>query len=192
MPSIALATAVDGNAVAEVEAIAVGMKDRTATHDVVTVDRAAIAAGVDNETELIHLPTGTLVAVVAPPWVLTQLRDRLPDHHDARGDWPSLRAVFRTTYADCHAVAIVPGRGCMAYRSPMATRPLFYRASHEGLQVATVIRGLLAAAPSRVNAAGLAPFLIPQMCDPTVTAWEGIHRLQPGHLLTWHAGELCC
>ncbi|MGH3943030.1 MAG: asparagine synthase-related protein [Pseudonocardiaceae bacterium] len=73
----------------------------------------------------------------------------------------------------------------------MSNRPVFYSIGDDAsVLVASQIRGIRNAQPARLDVAGLASFLVPQLCDPTGTCWHGIHRLPPGHLLTWWDGQI--
>ncbi|RKS04998.1 asparagine synthase [Nocardiopsis sp. Huas11] len=128
------------------------------------------------------------VVVDAPAWLLRQL--------------PSPRASTLTTIdsvvswlghlkGDAHAVVVLPGHRLVAYRGPASARPLFYSTGPEGrLAVATRPDALTSAVPATVDLVGLAAYLIPQMCDPHGSPWQGVHRLPPGHTLIRDNGEI--
>ncbi|MEU5847424.1 asparagine synthetase B family protein [Saccharopolyspora shandongensis] len=135
--------------------------------------------------EVFYLPGGARMAVDAPSWARRYLADRVCRFREREVITPAaLVELFGSITGDGHCVAVLPGRGCAAYRGPMSPRPLFYACDERSTLVASQIRALRAARPTDVDADGLAPFLVPQLCDPRGTAWKAVHRLPPGHMLT--------
>ncbi|NNH73743.1 hypothetical protein HLB23_28470 [Nocardia uniformis] len=155
---------------------------------------AAVAVGagcVDIAYSNLHtLPSGTVVAVSAPPWVATEVAGTLDGLDPAVTQRPDRMATaLGAISGDAHCVAMTPDGGLVVYRSPMATRPLFY--SHGGgpVRVSSTVRGLRAVDPkAAVDRVGLAAYLVPPLCDRTGSAWAGVRRLPPGHALIVHAG----
>lgn len=94
---------------------------------------------------------------------------------------------------DAHAVVVLPGRTLVAYRGPLSARPLFYATGPDGqVAVATCSDALTCLLPAKVDIAGLAAYLVPQLCDPHGSPWRGVRRLPPGHSLVWSNGETNC
>ncbi|GAB3207070.1 hypothetical protein GCM10027294_12210 [Marinactinospora endophytica] len=129
--------------------------------------------------------SGTVLAVDAPDWV----RDRLPEPTPKDLSEPA-HAVSWLAHmnGDAHAVLALGKDQLVVYRG-LSARPLFYAQPSKRLAVATRPDPLVSLTSARVDSAGLAAFLIPQMCDPYGSAWQGIHRLPPRHALIWEHGE---
>jgi hypothetical protein len=72
----------------------------------------------------------------------------------------------------------------------MCARPLYYSAIGRTFLVASRPSSITAVNMARVDQAGLAAYLVPQLCDPHGSPWRGIQRLPPGHALIWHDGEV--
>ncbi|WP_405135114.1 asparagine synthase-related protein [Nocardia sp. NBC_01388] len=170
------------------------MLDRSPLWQIEHNSSAAVAVGadcVDTGSGNLHiLPNGTVVAVSASPWVAAKVAGTLNGLDPTVTQRPDLMAsALGVITGDAHCVAMMPNGGLVVYRSPMATRPLFY--SHGGglVRVSSTIRGLRAADPkTSVDRVGLAAYLVPPLCDRTGSAWAGVRRLPPGHALIVHAG----
>lgn len=196
MTSVALAVTRDGGAGTVVGRILAAMTDRSPAWTVAGSELTAVGVGAGDLSEArcgFHEPGGQVrIAVDAPEWMRPQLRQMLSGM-TAVGPAPTdeIAGRFSALTGDVHCAAAVGTQACVLYRGPMSSRPLFYAVSGDrSLLAATQIRGIRAVLPSRVSLAGLASFLVPQMCDPTGTAWAGIRRLAPGHALIYSGGEL--
>lgn len=191
MTSVVLARAGNGiDALAVVATMLSGMKDRSPEQAASGSSSAAVGAGASTPEEARHalreVGTDVLLSVDAPAWLADRLDEALAelDSREIAADPAPLVHALSGLAGDIHCVAVLGSRGCLAYRGPLSPRPLFYADDQDGvLLAATQARGVLAARPSPVSISGLAPFLVPQMCDPASSAWEGVHRLPPGHLL---------
>ncbi|MGH3903600.1 MAG: asparagine synthase-related protein [Pseudonocardiaceae bacterium] len=133
------------------------------------------------------------LAIDAPTWARRRLEPKLAT---LAGHGPAATSAFvvdllSSLTGDAHCVAVIGSRGCVVYRGAMSSRPLFYAVGADrSLLVASQIRGIQAAFSTEVSVPGLAPFLVPQLCDPIGTAWSGIRRLPPGHALILWDGQL--
>ncbi|WP_369027801.1 hypothetical protein, partial [Nocardia farcinica] len=176
MSSVALAQAAPGrDARADTKLMAAAMADRSAEWAHAGVPAVSVAAGAEDSStaagSVYALAGGVLVAVSAPVWVHRQL-DTVIGELDVSDSPEKIAAKLGTVAGDAHCVVVSPEqRWTVVYRSPMAARPLFYFAGHGSVLVASQIRGLRAANSGiEVDAAGLAPFLVPSMCDPAGSA----------------------
>ncbi|WP_306358351.1 MULTISPECIES: asparagine synthetase B family protein [unclassified Nocardia] len=195
MTSIALAQARDGDDPwSDIAAMTRAMLDRSGEWRSKEVLSAVLAVGAESSVtarENLHtLPDGTAVGVSAPAWVAEHVAGIFADLDPTITHSPdTLIAALREVTGDLHCVAAIPDGGLLAYRSPMAARPLFYSRGRGALRVSSTIRGLRAAEPDTVvDPVGLAAFLVPPLCDPTGSAWAGVRRLRPGYALVVHAG----
>ncbi|MGY1984296.1 asparagine synthase-related protein [Nocardia gipuzkoensis] len=179
----------------EVLDMAKAMNDRAPTW--ATVDAsAALAAGVGGETAQAAqggvrlLDNGIRLAIAGPDWLRRELGPlaRTLEGEDVTPE--VVAAVLAGVSGDAHCAALVGSRTAVVYRSPMSARPLFYAVRGDGtVLIASRIRGIRAALPhSEIDQSGLAPFLVPAMCDPSGTAWEGVRRLPPGCALIAQPG----
>ncbi|GAB4590127.1 asparagine synthase-related protein [Nocardia sp. IFM 10818] len=179
----------------DLTAMAGAMADRTACWRTAEVAEAAVAVGADSAEEaaqrLHTLPSGTVVAVSAPPWVLKEVAGLLAGLAPADTVEPErLARALGTVVGDAHCAALTPGGTAVVYRSPMAARACFYTNGSGPLRVSSTIRGLRAVDLSlAVDEAGLAAFLIPQLCDPHGSAFARVRRLPPGHALIARPGQ---
>jgi asparagine synthetase B (glutamine-hydrolysing) len=188
--SVALAQAATGrDARADTKLMAAAMVDRSPEWAHTGVPAMAVAAGADDggtaAASVYTLADGArLAAVSAPAWVHRQM-DTVVGELDVSDSPEMIAAKLSAVAGDAHCVVVSPEqRWTVMYRSPMSARPLFYFAGHGSVLVASQIRGLRAANSGiAVDAAGLAPFLVPSMCDPAGSAWAGVRRLPPGHAL---------
>lgn len=199
MSSVALAVGGDGSsAQAAVESMLRSLTDRAPAWTVSASGSIVLGVGARNAAvareQILPLPgRAGVLGVDMPRWAKLRLISdiELRLRHDVAVKPSDVGELFAAVTADCHAVAAFPPHGCAAYRGPMSNRPLFYSIGDDAsLLVASQIRGIKNAAPTGLDVAGLAPFLVPQLCDPTGTCWQGIHRLPPGHLLTWWDGQV--
>ncbi|HZD13635.1 MAG TPA: asparagine synthase-related protein [Pseudonocardiaceae bacterium] len=195
MASVALAflPGGGGDARGAVERILAALADRSPGRAVAGGAVGAVGAGAEDDSMargLIRAASAQVtVAFDAPGWLRSRLEQQLGV------GWPAgceqLLRCLSSLRGEVHCVATVGDRGCVLYRAPMSSRPLFYARGHGGaLLAATQIRGIRAVWERRVSLAGLAPFLVPQLCDPAGSAWRGIHRLPPGHALLYDGGEV--
>uniref|UniRef100_UPI003F496EC3 asparagine synthase-related protein n=1 Tax=Pseudonocardia sp. CA-138482 TaxID=3240023 RepID=UPI003F496EC3 len=197
MSSVALAvTPGQATARSAVEAMAAGLEDRSAVWEAAGGTSIAVGAGAGDRlsaAQMIVTRAAVTLAVDAPAWVRRQLAPvltNLAELGEVTSPAPVVD-VMSSLRGDAHLVAVIESRGAVAYRGAMSSRPLFYAPGPDrSLLVASQIRGIRAARPAEVSLPGLAPFLVPQLCDPTGTTWTGIHRLPPGHALIWWDGEL--
>lgn len=195
MSSVALAvTPVNASAKSAVEAMLTALEDRSPEWTVSADTSTALGAGAKDQysacQQIVTLPTAAVtLAIDAPTWARRRLEPTLaslPDHGPAAT--PAFVVDLLSSLAgDAHCVAIIGSRDCVAYRGAMSSRPLFYAVGTDrSLLVASQIRGIQAAFSTEVSVPALAPFLVPQLCDPTGTAWSGIRRLPPGYaLILW-------
>lgn len=172
------------------------LTDRSPAWAVSELGCLALGVGAnDNEEarqQVLVLPERAgVLAVDGPRWVRSHLQTQLQPGGHVPESAESLATVLSTIKGDCHAVAACESQTAIAYRSPMSSRPVFYAVDNDGsLLVASQIRAIRAVRSCGVDIAGLAPFLVPQLCDPAGSAWQDVHRLPPGCLLTWRDGEL--
>ncbi len=199
MSSVALAAGGDANsAQAATESILRSLTDRSPAWTVSASGAIVVGVGANNAAvareQIVALPgRAGVLGVDMPQWARSRLMSdiKLRLRHGVAVKPSDVGELFAAVTADCHAVAAFPPHGCAAYRGLMSNRPLFYSIGDDAsLLVASQIRGIRNAAPTGLDIAGLAPFLVPQLCDPTGTCWQGIHRLPPGHLLTWWDGQV--
>ena len=83
-------------------------------------------------------------------------------------------------------------RKLLLARDRLGKKPLHYALLNEKLYFASEIKSILAAAPelARVNSEALLQFLyFGYVLDP-LTAFQGIHKLLPGHLLEFENGKI--
>ncbi|WP_156959416.1 asparagine synthase-related protein [Nocardia sp. BMG51109] len=173
------------------------MADRSPAWAVLGASAAASAA-VGGETDSVAesgtrlLGNGIRLAVAGPEWLRRELDPlaRILDGPDTPLE--EIAAILAGISGDAHCAALVGSRCAVVFRSPMSARPLFYTVRDDGtLLVASQIRGIRAAQPATaIDTAGLAPFLVPTMCDPQGTAWTGVRRLPPGHALIVRYGRV--
>ncbi|KWX06045.1 hypothetical protein TH66_00120 [Carbonactinospora thermoautotrophica] len=199
MSSVALAvTPFAESAKSVVEAMLRALEDRSPEWTVSAHASMALGAGARDQAlageRIVSLPSiAVTLAIDAPTWARRHLEPklaRLVDHGPAATP-ASVVELLSSLTGDAHCVAIIGSRGCVAYRGPMSSRPLFYAiGADRSLLVASQIRGIRAARSTEVSVPGLAPFLVPQLCDPTGTAWSGVRRLPPGHALILLDGAL--
>lgn len=197
MSSVALSCAQNSmDAKASVEAMLVALEDRAPQWTVMAIGGGAVGSGaVDGTTARRQLRTipalGATVAIDAPAWLLDSfdltLRRVRAKSVSAADDVADL---FATMTGDVHCVAVLDSGDGVAYRGPASSRPLFYATSGGSLVVASRTRGIRATYRAGVDVPGLAPFLVPQLCDPAASAWSGIRRLPPGCALIWHDGKV--
>ncbi|MFF5037890.1 asparagine synthase-related protein [Nocardia salmonicida] len=190
MSSVALAqTATGRDARADTQLMAAAMADRSVEWAHAGVPAVAVTAGAEDSAtaagSVFTLAGGALLAgVSAPSWVHWRMESVISDL-DVTDSPEKIAAKVSAVTGDAHCVVASPDqRWTVVYRSPMSARPLFYSAGHGSVLVASQIRGLRAANPGiGVDPVGLAPFLVPSMCDPAGSAWAGVRRLPPGHAL---------
>jgi asparagine synthase (glutamine-hydrolysing) len=190
--SVALAATFSrDSAVALVEAMLTALEDRSPEWTVSGNTPIALGSGGPDKQavndQLVNLPDAEIgLAVDGPAWT-RELFDSTIDTGARRTPTEALTALldlFSCAWGDVHCVGFVGSRCCVAYRGAMSSRPLFYSATEDGtVLVASQIRAIRAARATTISVAGLAPFLIPQLCDTTGTAWTDIHRLPPGYVL---------
>jgi len=75
-------------------------------------------------------------------------------------------------------------------RDHLGQKPLFYSAGDQGFAFASEIKALRALdrRRQRMNLAALDQYLALRLIDAPFTMYEGIHKLPPGHLLTFQPG----
>lgn len=84
-------------------------------------------------------------------------------------------------------------QSCFLARDPFGIKPLYHgRLPDGGLVFASELRALLATDlfPRRLDPAGLASFLATGSVTEPLTLVAGIHCLEAGHHLRWHAGQI--
>ncbi|MBF6339789.1 asparagine synthase [Nocardia abscessus] len=185
------------NAHRDVMRMTEAMTDRSPAWAVVGESAAASAAvGGENEEAaragLRLLDNGIRLAIAGPEWLRREL-DPLAQMLDSPDfSLEMIAAILAGVSGDAHCAALVGSRCAVVYRSPMSARPLFYAIrSDRTVLIASRIRGIRAALPAvGIDMAGLGPFLVPAMCDPSGTAWEGVRRLPPGHALIVRYGRV--
>lgn len=191
MTSLSLARVNNGaDALAVGASMLAAMKDRSPELATSGSSSAAVGSGASTVEEAQHglraVGTDVFLSVDAPAWLADRLDAALSelDSREIGADPAPLVRALSGLAGDIHCVAVLGSRGCLAYRGPLSPRPLFY-AEGQGasLFAATQVRGILPARPAPVSLSGLAPFLVPQMCDPDGSARDGVRRLPPGHLL---------
>jgi asparagine synthase (glutamine-hydrolysing) len=77
-------------------------------------------------------------------------------------------------------------------RDRLGKKPLHYARVKDNLYFASEIKSILAVAPelAKVNAQGLLEYLYYGYVPDPITAFTGIHKLPPGHLLEFENGEI--
>ncbi|HEY0939942.1 MAG TPA: asparagine synthase (glutamine-hydrolyzing) [Steroidobacter sp.] len=78
----------------------------------------------------------------------------------------------------------------LAARDHLGQKPFFYSAGEQGFAFASEIKALRALdrRRQRMNLAALDQYLGLRLIDAPLTMFEGIHKLPPGHLLTFEPG----
>lgn len=199
MPSIALAVTPGQDHAGQLAGtMLAAMKDRSPEWAVSAGTVLAVGAGAaDRESAgrmiAVAPESGVMLVSDVPAWerrppdpILTVLAG---SGNAATPD--AMTGLLSQLRGDAHVAVTIGSDACVAYRGAMSGRPLFYATGVNGsLFVASQIRGILSARPDTVSSSGLAPFLVPQLCDRTGTAWSGIWRLPPGHALIWRDGKL--
>lgn len=191
MSSLTLSTGSrNGDAHHELKLMAHAMTDRSPQW-AFTPPGSTTAAAVGAESQYAAdtgirlLDNGLRLVMDGPAWLRAELDPiaRLLEGSDC--SLPKIAAVLAGVSGDAHCAVLTEDGGAVVYRGQMAARPLFYTVRGDGtILVASRIRGIRAAEPgAEISAAGLAPFLVPAMCDPAGTAWDRVRRLPPGHAL---------
>jgi asparagine synthase (glutamine-hydrolysing) len=143
---------------------------------------SAMGAGhstVDQAEALYHRLGSAQTLIDAPAWMIPK--------HTAPVTHSDLVAAFTTLTGDAHCIGTIDDT-VVAYRGPISPRPLFYSVTAEGLLVASRPSAITRVKPTDIDLPALASFLIPAMHDTQASAWLGVHRLPPGHALTWRSG----
>jgi asparagine synthase (glutamine-hydrolysing) len=106
--------------------------------------------------------------------------------YDRYGD--NLLAHLRGMFA--FALWDVKNRRLLAARDHLGQKPFFYSFGQQGFAFASEIKGLRALdrRRQRMNLAALDQYLGLRLIDAPLTMFEGIHKLPPGHLLTFQPG----
>lgn len=127
------------------------------------------------------------IVVDAPTWIT----DGTPWAPSVAG----LLDRFGELRGDAHCIAAFPDGSVVAYRGLMCARPLFFTvftvtgaSAGPMLLVASRPSAITAVDPREVDPYGLAPYLVPQLCDPSGSPWRGVQRIPPGHALIWRDG----
>ena len=81
-------------------------------------------------------------------------------------------------------------RELMIARDRLGIKPLYYLETAEGIAFASEAKALLALewTPRNLRPESLLDYLVQGYCGGAESAWEGIRRLLPGHLLRWTPG----
>jgi asparagine synthase (glutamine-hydrolysing) len=143
---------------------------------------SAMVAGhstADQAEALYHRLGSAHTLIDAPTWMIPK--------HAAPVTTADLVAVFATLTGDAHCIGTIDDT-VVVYRGPISPRPLFYAVTAEGLLVASRPSAITCVNPTEIDRPALASFLIPAMHDTQASAWRGVHRLPPGHALTWRSG----
>jgi asparagine synthase (glutamine-hydrolysing) len=75
-------------------------------------------------------------------------------------------------------------------RDRLGIKPLYWSFDEQGLRFASEAKAILAdGASRRMRTTALLDYLVLGYVTGEEGAWEGIHRLPPGHLLSWSPGE---
>lgn len=111
-----------------------------------------------------HSDTETLVELIAQQGVDKTL--------------PALNGMFAFAALDT-----LHGKLYLA-RDPFGVKPVYFAKNREEFAFASEVRTLhQLGIPSAINDQGLRQFLTLRYTPSDVTLWEGVHRLQPGHVL---------
>ncbi|WP_328397939.1 asparagine synthase-related protein [Nocardia sp. NBC_00416] len=187
-----------GDAHRDVTDMATAMSDRApawVSADSAAPAEAALAVGAATahvaKSSIRHLENGVRLAIAGPVWVCRQLDAIGPFLETGAVDADAVAEVLAGVHGDAHVAALIGTRCAVIYRSPVTARPLFYTVKGDGtVLVASQVRGVTAAmVDAGVDLGGLAPFLVPAMCDPAGSAWQGVRRLPPGHALIIEFGR---
>jgi asparagine synthase (glutamine-hydrolysing) len=83
-------------------------------------------------------------------------------------------------------------RKLLLARDRLGKKPLHYAMLHDKLYFASEIKSILAVAPelAQVNSQGLLEYLYYGYVPDPITAFSGIHRVPPGHLLEFENGKV--
>jgi len=95
-------------------------------------------------------------------------------------------------YALCIADFRRPGAPrILLARDRIGIKPLYWCATEEGLFWGSEPKALLAsgALSRRMRGEALVDYLVQGFCGGPRAAWEGLERLEPGHLLEWSSAE---
>ncbi|MFI9508610.1 asparagine synthase-related protein [Nocardia sp. NPDC052566] len=196
MSSVALVLTAGLNACNVVARVGDAMADRSPVWACAGDAAAAVAAGEDTqgaaEARVHTLGDMTVIAASAPEWVVRQLDELIARLRSCVMSPELIASRLASITGDVHCVAALGPGIAVAYRGPLSPRPLFYYSDSDGLVVvASQIRGIRAVKQSvAVDVPGLAPFLVPALCDRQGSAWAGVHRLPPGHALIVRDGRI--
>lgn len=197
MSSLSLSvTGLTGDARRDVRCMSAAMTDRSpAWVDAFSTREAALAVGAETEgvakSSIQLLSNGIRLAASGPDWIRREL-DCLAADLDGEVIEPEvIAAALAGINGDGHCIAADGTKCVVVFRSSMSPRPLFYSVRPGGtVLVSSQIRGIKAARPSTgIDLHGLPPFLVPTMCDPKDTAWQGIRRLPPGYAMIIRSGK---